>query len=73
MRVREPAAVERLRGLGLLQLVGLLDLDLGVEERPHDLLADLGVQLLEHPCPSEVYSTSGSFCAIARRCTPSRR
>src|SRR5512133_936719 len=51
MRIRETVDVERLRGLRLLELVGLLNLDLRVEERAHDLLANLGVQLLEHPVP----------------------
>src|SRR6188472_4307250 len=49
--VGEPAPVEGLGGLGLLERVYLLDLDLGVEERANDLLADLRVQLFEHPVP----------------------
>src|SRR5207244_1295911 len=45
--VRE-AAVPLLGLLDLLQLAGLFRLELGVEERQDDLLADRRVQLLEH-------------------------
>src|SRR5205823_9624561 len=49
--VGDRAAVDSLRRLRPLQLVDLLHLDLGVEERPHDLLANRTVQLLEQLVP----------------------
>src|SRR5262249_38158873 len=42
-------AIAGLRGLRLLERLGVLDLDLRVEECLDDLSADLEVQLLEHP------------------------
>src|SRR5436190_20338844 len=46
--VGEPASVEGLRLLGLLELGGVLRLELRVEEMQHDLLTDRTAHLAEH-------------------------
>ena len=58
---------------GRERLLGLVLLHLDVEERRDDLLADERLSSSNMMWPSPRYSTSGSFWAIARRWTPSRR
>ena len=48
MRVLQPAAVHSRGDLRALQLVGLFRSKLCMEQRQHDLFADLGAELLEH-------------------------
>src|SRR4051794_17843108 len=48
MLIGDIGAVESLRRLRLLELLGVADLDRGVEERHHDLLADRESELAEH-------------------------